>query len=381
MRQRIGVTILFLTLIGMVAGWCSALFAADDSQIFLPFVATAPEPQYKVVATRSFNGQRDLTLIDVRDAVVTPLAVSTNLNENVPQWSPDGSRVVFRRWDGLQSTLWVVGRAGGEPLALSAGLTLSADSRNAFTFDWSPNGQQLTFPHDAQGQQDIFVTASDGSDAAVNVTDSAEFDELAPAWSPDGSQIVYVRQTIPSGTQTEPITSVLRFIQANGFNPQTLYEPAIPRGIFSPTYSPNGMSIAFIDSDLSSDETGQVAIIPSVGGDVRRFDGAFPYTAGRIHWSPDGTSIAFIGEGDNGSRAVFAIRVADGNIEQSLLPPFTDSTISWSPDSQQIVFDAPDGGGRNLFIYELATGLTIPLTQAEAGEEFRQPDWSPVELP
>ena len=358
-----------------------ALFAADDSLIFLPFIATAPAPQYKIAATRSFNGQRDLYLIGVADGNVKPLAVTSSRNETAPRWSPDGNRIAYKLFDGLKNTLWVIGRNGGEPIELSRDLEFSADNRNFYTFDWSSDSQQLTFPVDAQGQQDIFVIAGDGASTASNLTQSTTFDESAPAWSPDGSEIVYVRHTIPVGVQNEPITSVLRTIRPNDLNPATLYEPATPRGIFAPTFSPDGASIAFIDSDLFSDETGQLAIILSDGGDVRRFEGAFPYTDGRVHWSPDGASIAFIGESDNGNRAVFVIRVVDGSIRQSLLPPFTNSGMSWSPDSRQIAFDAPDGSAWNLFLYDLESGLITPLTQAVPGEEFRQPDWSPIKLP
>lgn len=99
-----------------------------------------------------------------------------------PAWSPDGSQIAF--WserDGQD--IWVVPVAGGTPVRLTS--DPSTDQSPA----WSPDGQRIAFVSDRGGTQDIWVMDADGSNP-VQVT-SDDTNERAPSWSPDGSAIAY----------------------------------------------------------------------------------------------------------------------------------------------------------------------------------------------
>src|SRR5918992_801330 len=56
----------------------------------------------------------------------------------------------------------------------------------------SPGGTTVAFSRAVGGRFDLFAGASDGS-ALTRLTHTRGLDELSPAWSPDGSRIVFAR--------------------------------------------------------------------------------------------------------------------------------------------------------------------------------------------
>jgi TolB protein len=55
---------------------------------------------------------------------------------------------------------------------------------------WSPNGKQIAFHSDRDGDDEIFVMNADGT-GVRQLTDNDDFDGI-PAWSPNGNQITFV---------------------------------------------------------------------------------------------------------------------------------------------------------------------------------------------
>jgi TolB protein len=62
--------------------------------------------------------------------------------------------------------------------------------------DWSPDGTRIAYVVPVEGapvaQSDIYVVNADGS-GRTNLTQNPEFLDREPAWSPDGSRIVFRR--------------------------------------------------------------------------------------------------------------------------------------------------------------------------------------------
>ncbi len=112
---------------------------------------------------------------------------------NSPAWSPDGTRIAFTRTTigpaEFAPAIYVMGSDG-------SGLKKVAD--DAAQPAWSPDGERLAFTgagdgetcfHDCTPSGDIFVADADGGN--IQRLTRSEADDTSPAWSPDGTRIIF----------------------------------------------------------------------------------------------------------------------------------------------------------------------------------------------
>jgi dipeptidyl aminopeptidase/acylaminoacyl peptidase len=134
-----------------------------------------------------------------------------------PVWSPDGSKIAFvdvrpetypdpstgEPVQGSQHEIVVANVDGSGEVVVSAGLP-NTDRANYLEEDrapaWSPDGSKVVFMSQAQipsccGSWQTWAVNVDGS-APTNLTADETVNDLFPAWSPDGTQILFQR---PSG--------------------------------------------------------------------------------------------------------------------------------------------------------------------------------------
>jgi len=113
-----------------------------------------------------------------------------------PQFSPDGSSIVFTRVKSTRKT--AIHRVGVDGTGLQR---LTPWKLNASDPDWSPDGQLITFDSGDSGfppaKGDIYVMGADGSGRTrltdnPRVRDGKRF-KLAqnPVWAPSGTKIIY----------------------------------------------------------------------------------------------------------------------------------------------------------------------------------------------
>ena len=98
-----------------------------------------------------------------------------------PQFSPDGRRIAFHRWDDVH-VFDVVDRR-------PARLTVAPD--NGMYPSWSPDGSRIAFMSWRGGPAVIYTMNADGTgqQPLVRMTTGSAID---PRWSPDGTTIVFV---------------------------------------------------------------------------------------------------------------------------------------------------------------------------------------------
>jgi eukaryotic-like serine/threonine-protein kinase len=195
----------------------------------------------------------------------------------------------------------------------------------------------------------------------TRITESAG-EETSPSLSPDGATVVYAAR----GTNGWDIYSQ----RVGGRNATAIInDPQYDEG--APAFSPDGAQIAF----HRSVGVGGIYVAGATGESVRRvtdrgFDPA---------WSPDGKQIAFATEevGDPASRlgdsTLFVVDVAGGAPRKAAEGDGVQP--SWSPSGQRIVYWSNRGGQRDLFTVPAGGGTPTPLTNDRAI------DWSPVWSP
>ncbi|HEY1877865.1 MAG TPA: amidohydrolase family protein, partial [Rhizomicrobium sp.] len=138
----------------------------------------------------------------------------------------------------------------------------------------SPDGKAIAF--NALG--DIFVMPVGGT--PVNITHDAAYD-CDPAWSPDGSELVY------SSDKAGGLLQLWLRDMKTGRERQLTRIPTQP---ISPAFSPDGKRIAYLDVDGMWRRSG-VAVVDVATGKVSQVHASI-FAPGAPAWSPDGKRIA-----------------------------------------------------------------------------------------
>jgi len=233
------------------------------------------------------------------------------------------------------------------------------------------------------GSEDIVSANSDGT-GVVKLTKARHgvYDEN-PDWAPDGSKIVFQRDSDLSCGQA--CIQGIYTVNPDGTQLSRLTPDNHEIYWADPSYSPDGGQLAFkCNGCLGS---GGGIFVMNIDGtnltQVTNDDGS-PYEEDEVQWSPDGTHFVFQrSRRSDGSTAIFTATV-DGTDFLQLSPWELDGEhADWSPDGSLIVFEsygggAPVGVSTNVFtVHPDGTDLT-QITQNEGGEvNSTNPAWAP----
>jgi Tol biopolymer transport system component len=105
-------------------------------------------------------------------------------NDQVPQWSPDGRRILYFSDRSGKNQIHAMDARGRDARQLTRDTTVAAVAAS-----WSPDGARIAFVCERGDSTEIEVMNVDGSSrAVVPGTGSATG---MPVWSPDGKQIAF----------------------------------------------------------------------------------------------------------------------------------------------------------------------------------------------
>jgi Tol biopolymer transport system component len=315
--------------------------------------------------------------------------LTTNPKECVWEiaWSPDGKQIAFDAQMGTPT-----GTASYEDPSTTEIYIINADGSNLRQLtnnqfidagpSWSPDGKQLTFFSNRDGDPDytykmafgardngafqIYSMAADGQNVRRLMETKAN--DMYPAWSADGKQIAF--------SSNRDGNYEIYVINADGSNPTRLTES--PTQDSSPAWLPA--------SGSASSASGEIAYASNLGGDFEIWlvntDGSYlsqltDNDAMDLSpaWSPDGSRLAFVSNRD-GNDEIYTMN-ADGSDVRRLTdtPDASESFPAWSADGQLISFDSDRGNNWDVYIVN-SDGSNLRRLTEQLGEDWIS-SWSP----
>jgi Tol biopolymer transport system component len=240
--------------------------------------------------------------------------------------------------------------------------------------EWSPDGTQLVFSSNKDGDFEIYLMNPDGS-GVRRLTNNGGFDR-DPTWAPDGNSIVFA-------ASDNPYDEDLSIMHRDALSPTGWSSPEIlmsrPLSDRTPEFSPDGTKIAFAGDATASDFRFNIYVMDSDGSDVVQLAGA---AADEVipTWSPDGLRIAFTStrSGRNSRKTTVSgvwIMNANGSDQRRVTPENTyEFYPDWSPDGTHIAVQGRTSkNGYEVYTRNLTTGTVTLVATSPAFDGM--PDW------
>ncbi len=197
-------------------------------------------------------------------------------------FSPDGKRIAFESEGDGDAEIYTAGSDGSDVRRITA--SAGTDTHPS----WSPRGDRIAFSSRRGGVETgggskprlhLFTMKSDGTD--VQQITSGGADDLNPAWSADGSRIVFYREV---GDQKDQVYTV----RASGGEPECL-TGGMNHNTF-PSYLPDGR----VMYRRTNGTGGALVVLDPRSGLVREITTERAFYA---RASPDGRRIALVAGG------------------------------------------------------------------------------------
>lgn len=337
--------------------------------LLLTLAACAPSPAAPVEAvteaptvapTRTATVLPSPTATRTQAPTATPLPTATATPEPTPT-QPVGRQgliafVMGENWNGIHL---INADGSGDPV------TLSLHPSYDIAPSWSPDGSQIAFEsfRDDPVEQkylDIYTMNADGS-GLTRLTNTDAF-YTRPDWSPDGSQIALASDKEEQGN------SDLYMLNIKTKELTRLTDD--PAGDSEPSWSPDGSMIAF-----TSDRDGAPNVYTMVveTGETTQLTHDSAMTA-QPDWSPDGEKILFVSNRE-GNAEIYIMDADGANPVRLTNTPGKDIHPEWSPDGKYFAYAYEQAEARSIYVADL-NGSPPELLLEDTGG---WPAWSVAE--
>ncbi len=226
---------------------------------------------------------------------------------------------------------------------------------------WSPDGSQIAFVSDRDGNYELYVADADGNNPR-RLTTSPDLAELTPVWSADGQRIVYA-------VQAADVLTHIRSVKVDGSDGRALTTDAQGANL-DPVVSPDGRLIAFTSTRDGNYET----YVMDLDGSNQRPALVSPLKETRPAWFPNGDLGVVQERTDRGQivSTVARFTMGGGGAPQALTPPdlpVTDFAVSGTGDVLvlEVTVATADGrSDRRLMVLRIGTA---PVDLPREGDE------------
>jgi hypothetical protein len=232
-----------------------------------------------VFAVSADNGapEADLYAIDPDGSHRAQLTQMSGAEED-PDWSPDHKLIAFHHMQGGRAPeIWVMDASGGNQRLISP------NGRNPA---WSPDGSKLVFESTRDGNRELYVMDANGGNVVRLTKNAAE--DFDPCWSPDGKRTAFA-------SSRDGNYEIYTMNAADGSDARRLTTHLAAD--FNPAWSPDGKTIAFHSNRRTdSNELLGPYQLYVTGADGSGTPTKLSTTGGEDEnpaWSPGGTALVF----------------------------------------------------------------------------------------
>lgn len=236
----------------------------------------------------------------------------------------------------------------------------------------SIDGKYVAFAAAEAGNGDILIApwhALGDPEKYSNITQSSDYDDSGPSWSPDGRHIAF--GSFRNGNWGIYTADLL--IYEEYIDPLLLQQHRLThnKGFEGhPAWSPDGLWVAYTSDrgfrwQIYLTQTSGSHTIPMTGTTNLR-------STGYPTWSPDGSQLAFAST-FNGSWDIYVMQMDGSGLRQLTSDPAADWHPAWSPDGGWIAFVSDRSGVSDIYLIRVDDMALIQLTDNDEIEDF--PVW------
>ncbi len=342
---------IFLLILGIINGW----FKLNPASI----------------ATEEFSPS-----IDINSQISTQFQTQeSNVKPTITEFTPHKTEIIQTTQNSVVSEYegqiaFETSRDGNKEIYLmnadgSDLVNLTNNTYNDFMPDWSPDGERIVFVsnRESDGNWQIYTMNADGTDVK-KIT--SEGNNTTPKWSPDGSKIAFASYR-DGGYMT------LYLMNSDGTNPIKLTDNQSDH--WYPTWSPDGKYLALVSNDPTPGEIPySIFIIESDGSGFKKLTGDVHANETRPNWSPDGNWIVFSRD-INPTRSDIMVVDVTGALKQLTSSGSGNYDPSWSPNGKWISFCSNRNGNFDIYVMRADGSGQIQITNDIADDW--SPTWRP----